>query len=88
MALGNSIGSQGLFGSQVRPGMRTLPTRLGSLSGSSLGDDTPATADPAKPGTAAPVATGVTAKIAALPTPVKVGAVAAAAWFFFFRKGR
>lgn len=55
MAFGNSIGVQGLFGSQTRPGMRANRMvvkgrkraqlgSLGSLSGSSLGDDTPQTA--------------------------------------------
>lgn len=86
--MANSIGSQGLFGSQTRPGMSGLPRRLGSLSGSSLGDDTPQTADPAKPGTAAPAAVSITGRLAALPTSVKVGAAAAAVWYLFFRKKR
>lgn len=85
MAFGNSIGQQGLFGSQRRPGMRALPSRLGSLSGSSLGDDTPLTADPAKPGTAAPASSGLVATLKAV-SPTKLAIGAAAVWYLFLRK--
>lgn len=93
--MANSLASQGLFGSRARPGMNgwsstmspswgnTRQIRLGSLSGSSLGDDTPQTATPA-----VTVLTAPGPKATGISRPMLYGAAAVAAWYFLFRKKR
>ena len=94
MSYTSSLARQGLFGSQARPGMNPAPKkpkRLGSLSGSSLGDDTPQTADAIFPDTAGPAMAAANSASAAAKSArnkrlLMVGGAVVLAYLIFGRK--